>query len=106
MPEGTDGLTLTLVLTAAGATLSATLIASLIQLLKYVPVVGPWLDAKREPGAAVILAGVLVVVAYIGTIASPDLISAFAAFLAWVGIARLATAGYDTAVSVKAAFGG
>jgi hypothetical protein len=106
MPEGTDTFTLSVVLTAAGATVSAGLIASVIQLLKLVPVFGPWIDENREPGVAVILSGILVGVAYFGTSTDINILSGFAAFLAWVGIARLATAGYDTAVSVKEAIAG
>ena len=44
-----DDLTFAIVLTAAGATASAALITGLIAILKQLVVVGPWINADREP---------------------------------------------------------
>lgn len=98
---------LALVLTAAGATVSAALIASVIQIVKRVPTFGAWLDAGREAGAALLLSLVLVLYAALGTITVWDAPTGFAVFLAWVGIAGLATKAYDVApTSVKTMLGG
>ena len=110
MPPDFDpnNLQLALVLTAAGATVSAGVIATLIQLSKKIPVIGPWIDAKREPGVAVLASAALVAVAYLGTTAPADIsiASGFAAFLAFLGIAKLSTAAYDVGVTVKASVSG
>lgn len=106
MPEGTE-ITLDIVLTAAGATVSAALIASVIQIAKRLPSLGTWLDANREQLAAAILSIVLVVYAYIATTAKPDLTNGFAAFLAWVNIALLSTKAHDVAPEgLRRALGG
>jgi hypothetical protein len=95
MPPETQVFTLAIVLTAAGAMGAAALIATLIELLKKVDPIGPWIDAKREPGVAFFLSALLVAYAYIFTTPLPDPVNAFAAFLAWVAIARLAMASHD-----------
>jgi hypothetical protein len=93
MPPGTEEtITLELILTAAGATVAASLIAAVIQIVKRLPGLGAWLDANREPAAALVLSIILVAYAYLATTAKPDAFNGFAAFLAWVGIAGLATA--------------
>lgn len=89
---------LAIVLTAAGATAAAGLIATLIELAKTLPAIGPWIDAKREPGVAVLLSAVLVSYAYLVTTV-PDPVSAFGAFLAFVGIAALASKAHDTVLT-------
>jgi hypothetical protein len=58
-----EDLTFAVVLTAAGATASAALITGMIAILKQLVVVGPWIDAAREPTAAFVLSAVLVIVA-------------------------------------------
>jgi len=93
-------LDLAMILTAAGATLAAATIASVIQIAKKLPVIGAWIDAKHEPGVAVILSAVLVGYAYLATTPSIDAVNAFAAFLAWIGIAGLAGKTYDVAADV------
>ena len=102
MPEGVDPntLTLALVLTGAGTTIAAALIASVIEIAKRLPGLG---SVVRANAAAVstLLAGALVVYAYFGTDVTPDAASAFAAFLAFVGIAGLAGKTYDVARSVR-----
>jgi hypothetical protein len=102
MPEGidTDTLTLALVLTGAGTTVAAALIASFIEVLKRVP--GVSVLVSRDPGAAATLCAlVLVAYAYLATTPAPDAASGFAAFLAFVGIAGLAGKTYDVARSLK-----
>lgn len=108
MPPDVDptAFQLALILTAAGATVAATVIAAVIELAKKIPVVGPWIDAKREPGIAVLLSFGLVVYAYLATTPTVDPINGFAAFLAFIGVAGLATKSYDVAVSVKASMTG
>lgn len=107
MPEGTEALTLAIILTGAGTTISAALIASVIQILKRLPGAGRWIDANREPGLAVLLSALLVGYAFVATTTVPDLLNGFAAFLSWVGIAGLAGKAYDVAPdSVKTALSG
>lgn len=105
MPSTIDpgSLELAAVLTAAGATVAAALIASVIQLTKYVPGVGAWIDNGREAAVAELLALLLVVYAFLGTTPVATFANVFAAFLAFVGIAALATKAYDVA---NAATGG
>lgn len=102
MPTDTQAFDLALILTAAGATVAATIIASIIELAKKLPYIGTWIDAKREPGSAVLLSALLTALAYFATVTVPDAFNAFAAFLAFLGIAGLATKAYDVGVSVKA----
>lgn len=106
MPEGTQ-ITLDVVLTAAGATIAAGLIATIIQILKNLPGFGTWLDSGHEAWAAMILSIALVAWAYVATTSQPDPVNAFAAFLAWVNIAALATKAHDAAPeSLRRALGG
>ena len=56
-----EDLTLAVVLTAAGATASAALITGLIAIAKQLVVVGPWINADREPTVAFVLSALLVV---------------------------------------------
>lgn len=108
MPPDVDptNFQLALILTAAGATVAATLIASVIEILKRLPGFGAWLDAGREAGAAVLLSAVLVGYAYLTTTPVPDAASGFAAFLAFVGIAGLAGRAYDVTATIKASASG
>ena len=90
-----EDLTLAVVLTAAGATASAALITGLIALLKQVAVVGPWIQADREPTLAFVLSAVLVTVAVLSVgVFTPAAL--FGAFLAWFGIAQIAMGVHDT----------
>lgn len=98
---------LEIILTMAGGTVAAGLIASVVQILKRVPAFGAWLDAGREPLFVLLLAAVLVVYAAIATIPVWLPATPFAVFLAWVGIAGLATKVYDvTPPAVREALGG
>lgn len=108
MPSEIDPstLTLALILTGAGTTVAATVIASLIEIFKRFPGVGPALDAGLEGAVSVILAAILVAYAYIATHPIADAMSGFAAFLAFVGIAKLSGGAYDTGRSIKASLTG
>lgn len=100
-------LDLALVLTAAGATLSAALIAAIVQIVKRVPAFGAWLDAGREPAVVLVLSLTLVVYAGVATIEVWTLEAGFSLMLAWVGIAGLATKAYDVAPErLRSALGG
>ena len=93
-----DDLTIGVVLTAAGATASATLITGLIAILKQLIVIGPWIQADREPTIAFALSALLVIVAVVSVgVLTPA--SLFAAFLAWFGIAQIAMGVHDTVKS-------
>lgn len=102
MPEGTDlnTLNLALVLTGAGVTVSAALIASVIEIAKRIPGVSAIVNANAG-AAATVLSAALVIYAYLATV-TPEPASAFAAFLAWVGIAGMAGKTYDVAASIRA----
>lgn len=110
MPNGFDPtqFQLAMVLTAAGATVSAALIAAVILILKRVPKLGALIDADHEGFTAVVLSLVLVIYAYLATTVSLDPANAFAAFLAWVAIATLSSGSHDAlaATSVGSALSG
>lgn len=90
-----EDLTFAVVLTAAGATASAALITGMIAILKQLMVVGPWIQADREPTIAFVLSAVLVTVAVVSVgVFTPAAL--FAAFLAWFGIAQIAMGVHDT----------
>lgn len=93
-----EDLTFAVVLTAAGATASAALITGLIAIAKQLVIIGPWIDAAREPTVAFVLSAMLVIVAVVsvGTLTAEAL---FAAFLAWFGIAQIAMGVHDTVKS-------
>ena len=99
-----EELTFAVVLTAAGATASAALITGLIAIAKQLVVVGPWIDAAREPTVAFVLSAVLVIVAVfsVGTFTAEALL---AAFLAWFGIAQIAMGVHDTVKSATSGAG-
>lgn len=83
------------ILTMAGGTIAAGLIAYLIQVVKRLPTFGAWLDDGKEIGASFVLSIVLVVYAALATGVQLTLISAFSVFIAWLGIAGLATKVHD-----------
>ena len=97
MPADESALTLSLILTAAGAVAASALVTGVVQILKQL---GSFLDGK-ERLAAFILSAVLVVIAYAAGLADGTLTlniaSGFAAFIAWYGIARLSMAVYADA---------
>lgn len=85
-------LTLAAVLTVTGAAASAAVISLVIQLAKSViPALDSGPNAKK---AALFLSAVLVVLAVVSS-GVFDIAALFAAFLAWLGIAKLATDVYD-----------
>jgi hypothetical protein len=94
MPTDETTLTLSLILTAAGAVAASALVTGVVQILKQL---GSFLDGK-ERLAAFILSAVLVVIAYAAGLGDGTLTlnvaSGFAAFIAWYGIARLSMAVY------------
>ncbi len=97
-----EDLTFAVVLTAAGATASAALITGLIAIAKQLVVVGPWINADREPTVAFALSALLVSVAVISVgVFTPAAL--FAAFLAWFGIAQIAMGVHDTVKSATPA---
>ncbi len=90
-----EDLTFAVVLTAAGATASAALVTGTIAILKQLVVIGPWVNAAREPTLAFALSAVLVAVAVVSVgVFTPTAL--FAAFLAWFGIAQIAMGVHDT----------
>ena len=91
-----------LVLTAGGAAASAVFLAGVIELAKRLPGIGPILDAGKEAWASVVGAAILVSYAAWATGYVVDPVSIGGLFLAWLGIARLATASYDTAKALTA----
>ena len=90
------------VLSGEGVAASAVFLAGLIELAKRLPGLGPWLDAGNEKWASVIGAALLVAYAAWSTGYILDPVSSGALFLIWYGIARLATASYDTAKALTA----
>ena len=100
MPEVPANFDLTLVLTAAGATVSAALIASIIEVLKKAPVIGKFIDDKREPGFGVLLSAGLVAYTVAALSLPVDLVSLASYFVAFLGIAALASKSHDLAMTV------
>lgn len=98
---------LAIVLTAAGATVGAALITGLISILKRLGAVGSWIDANREPTVSFVLSALLVAAAYYSTSTLGggemvvDATSAFAAFLAWYGIAQISMGVHDTVTTLR-----
>lgn len=92
MPPDVDpnALTLGLILTAAGVVPAAALITALVSLLTNFPFV-----KGHERQAAFVLSAVLVIYAYWALPVPLTGISGFAGFLAWLAIAKGATAVYD-----------
>lgn len=88
---------LAIILTMAGGTIAAGIIASLVQVLKRVPRFGAWLDANNEPGVVLLFSFAITLYAALGTITVWTPEQGFAVFLAWLGIAGLATKAYDVA---------
>ena len=73
-------------------------------ILKRLVVIGPWINADREPTIAFALSAVLVTFAMlsVGTL-TPEAL--FAALLAWFGIAQIAMGVHDTVKSATAGSG-
>lgn len=90
-----EGLTLDLILTPGGVTISAAVIATIIELAKRFGGFGVWLDAGREASASIVLSLLLTAYAYLATVPAIDPTSAFNAFLAFLGIAAIAAKAYD-----------
>jgi len=90
------------VLTVAGVAASAAIITGLIQLIKTA---FPKVDAGYEKPAALLLAGILVVLAVVNA-AVFTLPAFFTAFIAWLSIAKLATGIYDEVTQQPGSFTG
>lgn len=84
-------LSLSLALTAAGATAFAAFIVGLVAILKNIVWIGPRIDDGNEPTVVTILAGIVVILAVIDAQVT-GLAGLFAAFVAWYGIVELAMA--------------
>lgn len=94
-------------LTLAGGTIAAGIVASIIEALKRLPGVGPIIDAKREPGAATILSFLVVGYAHFTTVVDPlDPIKAFTSFVAALGVSALASKAHDLAATARAGVSG
>ena len=116
MPPEFDPATLDLaiLLTAAGATVGATIIASLIEAAKRFNItIGPlrirfgeWLDAGNENAASLVLSFGLVLYAYLVTTPDVTPANAFAAFVAFLGVAAISGRAYDAAHATKAVLRG
>lgn len=95
-----DTPTLALILTAAGATIGAGLVTGLIELLKRtIPVIG---TRSWEPALAFISSAVLVILAFVDQ-HDYTLEAGFAAFIAWLAVAKLATGIHDEITSAPGA---
>lgn len=90
-----------ILLTMAGGTIAAGIVASIIEALKRLPGVGAWIDAKREPGAATLVSFAVVAYAYFVTTDKPDPVSAFGAFVAALGVSALASKAHDVASTMR-----
>jgi prepilin signal peptidase PulO-like enzyme (type II secretory pathway) len=90
------------ILTVPGAAAAAAVVTTVIQLVKTAV---PALDAGWEKAGALVLSGVLVVLALVdgGVYTLPAL---FVGFLAWLGIAKLATGIYDEFAAQPGSFRG
>lgn len=98
---------LSIILTMAGGTIAAGLIAYLIEVVKRTPGFGAWLENGHEVTVSLILSVVLVVYAAVATHVPLTLVSAFSVFLAWLGIAGLSTKVHDiTPDSVNSSLSG
>ena len=95
-------LTLASILTVTGAAAAAAVVTLVIQLAKSAV---PALDNGYEKPAALVLSAALVVLAVVdgGVFTLPLL---FTAFLAWLGIAKLATGIYDEVTGQPGSFRG
>ncbi|MFN8631216.1 MAG: hypothetical protein U0838_13135 [Chloroflexota bacterium] len=103
---GLDSLTLADVLTPAGFVAAAMLITGVIAVLKNVPSFGPWLDAGNEQLLALLLAGVLVVLAVVDAgWAGGGLKGLFQALLAWYGISALTVGTHAAGTGLQRALG-
>jgi hypothetical protein len=100
MPELPSDFDPALLLTMAGGTIAAGIVASVVEALKKLPGIGPWIDAKREPGVATLASFVVIFSAYFITDTTPDAIGIFGAFVAALGVAAIAGKTHDVAATV------
>ena len=95
-------LTLTSVLTAAGATAAAAFISGLVGLLKNFPAIGPLIDNGNEVATSAILAAFVVAAAVASSGLTLTLPLIFGSIIAWYGILELTSAVHDRAASMSA----
>ena len=93
-------LTLTTVLTAAGATATAAFISALVGLLKNFPAIGPLIDNGNEVVTSAILAAIVVAAAVAASGLSLTLPLIFGTIIAWYGIVELTSAVHDRAAGI------
>lgn len=94
-----EDLTLAVVLTAGGAVAASAFITGFVQILKKLPGLGSFFDNGKESLAAFVLSALLVATAFASTVTDKSATAAFAAVLAWYGIARLSMGIYDDATA-------
>ena len=93
-----------LLLTMAGGTVAAGIVASIVEALKKLPGIGAWIDAKREPGVATIASFGLIAYAHAVTSTPENLfdpIRVFTAVVAALGVAGLAGKAHDVASTMR-----
>lgn len=89
--------------TLQGATVGAVLIAAFIQVIKARV---PWIENGHEATVAFV-ASILLILFGVVSLGKPvDLVSDFGYVVAWIGLAKLVGAAYDTAKTTKAAVTG
>jgi hypothetical protein len=89
--------------TLQGATVGAVLIAALIQVVKARV---PWIENGHEATVAFVASIALIVFGVVALAKPLDLVSDFGYLVAWIGLAKLVGAAYDTAKATKAAVTG
>jgi len=102
MPDlvGPDGFQLAIILTAAGATIGAGIVASAVEVLKRIGGIGPPVT-KNAATIATLLCAVLVAAAYAsqttlgGGTEAVSIEGVVAAVIAWLGMAAIAGKAYD-----------
>lgn len=102
MPTDPTILTLALILTAGGAVVAAGLVTGLVQILKTLI---PSIVSGAEQRVAFLLSAVIVSVAVASGVQEGvltlSIASAFGAFLAWYGIARIALGIHDDVTGAR-----
>ncbi len=90
-----------ILLTMAGGTIAAGIVASVVEALKKLPFgIGPWIDAKREPGIATLASFAVIGAAWWVTYPAHDTLTGFGAFVAALGVAAIAGKSHDVVATV------
>lgn len=106
MTDPVSALQLADILTPGGIVAAAALVTGIITLLKNLPQFGPWLDAGNEHLVALLLSGVLVVLAVADAGSWRGLAALFQAFVCWYGIATLTVGMHAAGTGVQKALDG